>query len=43
MLNCLAGEPDAIKYCNMGCVSSMCDTMNNGKFIKDNFNYFLKN
>ncbi|KAG2560795.1 hypothetical protein PVAP13_8KG086000 [Panicum virgatum] len=24
-----SGEPDAIKYCNLGCVSSMCDTKNN--------------
>jgi hypothetical protein len=24
-----SGEPDAIEYCNLGCVSSMCDTMNN--------------
>ncbi|PAN38268.1 hypothetical protein PAHAL_7G159400 [Panicum hallii] len=23
-----SGEPDAIEYCNLGCVSSMCDTMN---------------
>ncbi|RLM66626.1 hypothetical protein C2845_PM16G08330 [Panicum miliaceum] len=24
-----SGEPDAIEYCNLGCVSSMCNTMNN--------------
>lgn len=33
LINCLAGEPDAIEYCNLGCVSSMCDIMDNGKFI----------
>ncbi|KAG2566369.1 hypothetical protein PVAP13_7NG195917 [Panicum virgatum] len=24
-----SGEPDANTYCNLGCVSSMCDSMNN--------------
>ncbi|PAN38264.1 hypothetical protein PAHAL_7G158800 [Panicum hallii] len=24
-----SGEPDATEYCNLGCVSSMCNTMNN--------------
>ena len=43
LIYCLAGEPVAIEYCNLGCVSSMCDTMNSGKFIQDNFNYFLEN
>ncbi|RLM75599.1 thionin [Panicum miliaceum] len=31
-----AGEPDAIEYCNLGCVSSMCDTMNNApEFVSE--------
>ncbi|KAG2572283.1 beta-hordothionin-like isoform X1 [Panicum virgatum] len=30
-----SGEPDAIEYCNLGCVSSMCDTMNNAPEFMD--------
>ncbi|KAF8772391.1 hypothetical protein HU200_005794 [Digitaria exilis] len=26
-------EPDAVQYCNLGCTSSVCDNLNNGKFI----------
>lgn len=37
-----AGEPDVVEYCNLGCTSSVCDNMNNGKFINFNFNCLIK-
>uniref|UniRef100_A0ACD5YY47 Uncharacterized protein n=1 Tax=Avena sativa TaxID=4498 RepID=A0ACD5YY47_AVESA len=30
-----AGTPNAIEFCNMGCMSSICDNMNNAYNVED--------